>query len=160
MTIRFTATGKIVARAARAHAPACSRATAPLPRQKLRATNRARYIAEIGKQKSLRLKLVRRMLVSSTTVKGGKVTIAGRVVRPLGAPVQQVVVKRRLSCGRYRVVKRFTPPAERALPGHARRARRAARRPPTGSRRGCASSPATRRRYPTFTLPRYVDLAQ
>ena len=42
---------------------------------------------------------------------GGRVTIAGRVVRPLGAPVQRVIVKRRLSCGRYRVIKRFTPPA-------------------------------------------------
>ena len=38
----------------------------------------------IAKEKSLRLKLVRRMLVSSTSVRGSKVTIAGRVVRPLG----------------------------------------------------------------------------
>ena len=50
------------------------------------------------------------MLVSSTSVHGKRVTIAGRVVRPLGAPVQRVIVKRRLSCGRYRVIKPFTPP--------------------------------------------------
>ena len=86
-------------------------ATAPLPRRKIRATNKARYIARIGKEKSFKLKLVRRMLVSSTRVRARKVTITGRVVLPLAAPVRQVVVKRRVSCGRYRVIKRFTPPA-------------------------------------------------
>src|SRR5215218_8299512 len=109
--IRFTATGEVVARP-RVRRSGPFRATAPMPPPGLRATNRARYRAEIAKQKSMRLKLVRRMLVSSTAVRGRRVTIAGRIVRPLGAPVQQVIVKRRLSCGRYRVVKRFTPPAD------------------------------------------------
>ena len=109
--IRFTATGEVVARP-RVRRSGLFRATAPMPPPGLRATNRARYRAEIAKQKSMRLKLVRRMLVSSTAVRGRRVTIAGRIVRPLGAPVQQVIVKRRLSCGRYRVVKRFTPPAD------------------------------------------------
>ena len=68
VTIRFTATNKIVAR------PLVRRtglftATAPLPRRKIRATNKARYIARIGKEKSFKLKLVRRMLVSSTRVR-------------------------------------------------------------------------------------------
>jgi hypothetical protein len=156
--IRFTATGKTVARP-RVRTSGLFTATAPLPRRKLRATNRARYIAQIGKQKSLRLKLVRRMLVSGTTVKGRRVTIAGRIVRPLGAPVQRVVVKRRLSCGRYRVVKRFTPPA-------GGRFRVTLAGPP--SRQAAVYRLQTRVRkfttnpklFPTFTLPRYVDLAQ
>ena len=156
--LRFLATGKVVAR------PVVRRtglfaATVKLPRRGLRATNRARYRAEISKQKSLRLKLVRRMLVSGTSVKGHKVTIAGRVVRPLGAPVRQVVVKRRLSCGRYRVVKRFTPPASGQF-------RITLAGPP--SRQAAVYRLQTRvrkyttnpRLYPTFTLPRYVDLAQ
>ena len=156
--IRFMATGKVVAR------PLVRRtglftATAKLPRKRLRATNRARYQAEIAKEKSLRLKLVRRMLVSGTSVKGSKVTIAGRVVRPLGAPVQQVIVKRRLSCGRYRVIKRFTPPASgrfKITVGGPGSQQAAAYRLQTRVRK-FVSNPKL---YPTFTLPRYVDLAQ
>jgi hypothetical protein len=156
--IRFTATGKVVARP-RVRRSGLFRATAPMPRRGLRATNRARYRAEIAKQKSLRLKLVRRMLVSSTVVKGRRVTIAGRVVRPLGEPIQRVVVKRRLSCGRYRVVKRFTPPASGrfriTLAGPPRR-QAAVYRFQTRVRK-FSSNPKL---FPTFTLPRYVDLAQ
>ena len=156
--IRFTATGKTVARP-RVRTSGLFSATAPLPRRKLRATNRARYIAQIDKQKSLRLKLVRRMLVSGTAVKGGKVTIAGRVVRPLGAPIQPVIVKRRLSCGRYQVVKRFTPPASgqfRITLAGPPRSQAAAYRLQTRVRK-FVSNPKL---YPTFTLPRYVDLAR
>jgi hypothetical protein len=158
VTLRFLATGKVVAR------PVVRRtglfaATVELPRRRLRATNRARYRAEIAKQKSLRLKLVRRMIVSGTSVKGRKVTIAGRVVRPLGAPIQPVVVKRRLSCGRYRVVKRFTPPASGqfriTLDGPPSR-QAAAYRLQTRVRK-FSSNPKL---FPTFTLPRYVDLGQ
>jgi len=156
--IRFMATGKVVAR------PLVRRtglftATAKLPRKKLRGTNRARYRAEIAKEKSLRLKLVRRMLVSHTSVSGKRVTIAARVVRPLGAPVQRVVVKRRLSCGRYRVIKRFTPPASgrfKITVGGPGSQQAAVYRLQTRVRK-FVSNPKL---FPTFTLPRYVDLAQ
>ena len=87
------------------------------------------------------------------------VTIAGRVVRPLGAPVQRVIVKRRLSCGRYRVIKRFTPPASgrfRITVGGPGSQQAAVYRLQTRVRK-FVSNP---RLYPTFTLPRYVDLAQ
>jgi hypothetical protein len=156
--IRLMATGKVVAR------PLVRRtglftATAKLPRKKLRGTNRARYQAEIAKEKSLRLKLVRRMLVSSTGVSGKRVTIAGRVVRPLGAPVQRVIVKRRLSCGRYQVIKRFTPPASgrfKITVGGPGSQQAAVYRLQTRVRKFVSNS----KLYPTFTLPRYVDLAQ
>ena len=70
-----------------------------------------------------------------------------------------MVVKRRLSCGRYRVVKRFTPPASG-------RFRVTLAGPP--SRQAAVYRLQTRVRkftsnpklFPTFTLPRYVDLAQ
>jgi hypothetical protein len=156
--IRFTATGKVVARP-RVRTSGLFRATAPMPPRKLRATNRARYRAEISKQKSLRLKLVRRMLVSSTSVRGRRVTIAGRVVGPLGEPIQQVIVKRRLSCGRYRVVKRFTPPAGgafRVTLGGPPRSQAAVYRLQTRVRK-LTTNPKL---FPTFTLPRYVDLAR
>ena len=54
--IRFTATGKVVARRV-VRSTGLFTATAPLPRRRIRATNGARYIASIGKEKSLRLKL-------------------------------------------------------------------------------------------------------
>jgi hypothetical protein len=156
--IRFLATGKVVARPV-VRTSGLFSATAKLPPAKLRATNRARYRAEISKQRSLRLKLVRRMLVSTTTVRDRRVTIAGRVVRPLGAPVRTVVVKRRLSCGRYRVIKRFTPPASgrfRITVGGPGSEQAAVYRLQTRVRK-FTSNPKL---FPTFTLPRYVDLAQ
>lgn len=156
--IRFTATGKVVARP-KVRNTGLFRATAKLPPRRIRNTNRARYRAEISKQKSLRLKLVRRMLVSGTSVRGSRVTITGRVVRPLTSPVSTIVVKRRLSCGRFRVVKRFNPRSD----GHFRvrlagpdEDQAAAYRLQTRVRK-FVSFPKT---YPTFTLPRYVDLAQ
>ena len=153
------ATGKVVARPLRPpHRPVHRHGEAAAQRGCAR-TNRARYRAEIAKEKSLRLKLVRRMLVSGTAVKGGKVTIAGRVVRPLGAPVQRVIVKRRLSCGRYQVIKRFTPPASgrfQLTVGGPGAQQAAVYRLQTRVRK-FASNPKL---YPTFTLPRYVDLAQ
>jgi hypothetical protein len=38
-----------------------------------------------------------------------KVTLSGRVSRPLGTPVQEISVTRRISCGDVRVVARFKP---------------------------------------------------
>jgi hypothetical protein len=156
VAIRFTAAGKVVARPLVTNG-GLFRATARLPRRGLRATNRARYQASIGGEKSLRLKLVRRMLVSSTRAHGERVTIAGRVVRPLGSPVQTVVVKRRVSCGRYQVVKRFKPPASGrfriTVPGPGD-SQAAVFRMQTRVRK-VTSNPKL---YPTFTLPRFVDL--
>ena len=86
-------------------------------------------------------------------------TITGRVVRPLTSPVSTVVVKRRLSCGKYRVVKRFKPRSNGHFSvrvGGPDADQAAAYRLQTRVRK-FVSFPRT---YPTFTLPRYVDLAQ
>jgi hypothetical protein len=156
--IRFTATGNVVARP-KVRNTGLFRATAKLPPRALRATNRARYRAEIHKQKSLRLKLVRRMLVSSTRARSSRVTIGGRVVKPLATPIRTIVVKRRLSCGRYQVVKRFRPAASgrfRITVGGPDSDQAAVYRLQTRVRK-FTRNPKT---FPTFTLPRYVDLAQ
>lgn len=86
-------------------------ARAPLPAKKLRSTNKARYVAKVGRQKSLNLKLQRRMQVTGVRTSGGKVTIAGRVKGPLAkrAKDREVVVTRRLTCKRYEVVGRGMP---------------------------------------------------
>jgi hypothetical protein len=153
--IRFTATGKTVARP-KVRNDGLFRATARLPRTRLRNTNKARYVASIRKQKSFRLKLARRMVVTSTTRRGSNVTIAGHITGRLASPPKTVIVQRRLSCGRYKVIKRFKPRRDGrfriTLPG------------PTGTE-AAAYRLRTKvprlgsKLYPTFTLPRYVDLA-
>jgi hypothetical protein len=85
------------------------RATAPLPPAAVRNTNRARYVASVGSERSLRLKLRRRLRITRTKQSGRSVVMSGVISRPLGKPLQQVVVTRRVSCGRVEVVKRFKP---------------------------------------------------
>ena len=106
--IRFMADRRTVARP-RVRRDGTFEATAPLPPANIRATNRARYEARIGKQRSMRLKLMRRMVVTSMRSRAGTVTIAGRVVQPLTTPAETVVVKRRVTCRTWKVVKRFRP---------------------------------------------------
>jgi hypothetical protein len=154
--IRLMATGKTVARP-RVRRDGTFRATAPLPDEKIRDTSKARYEASRGKERSMRLKLHRRMLVTSMRSRHGKITIAGQVVQPLAAPVKTIVVKRRVSCRDWKVVKRFRPRADGSF-------RVSLPAPHEGE--AAAYRMTTRvkhfawrmKTYPTFTLPRYVDL--
>ena len=57
----------------------------------------------------MKLKLQRRMIVSEMSSERGVVTIAGRVVGPFTSPMQKVLVKRRVTCRDWKVVKRFRP---------------------------------------------------
>lgn len=108
VTIRFTADNSVVGRPT-VKKDGTFETSGPLPRASIRDTNRARYIASVGKEKSLELKLARRMVVTQLTSKNGKVTIAGRVIRPLGSPVQTIVVQRFVSCSKRQVVARIKP---------------------------------------------------
>jgi hypothetical protein len=134
-------------------------ATAKLPPGAVRRTNNARYQASVGGQRSLDLKLVRRMLVTRTVRRGDTVVITGHVTRPLASPRRPITVKRRFSCSRWRVVKRFKPRAdgrfsvrlEAPLEGEA-----AAYRMQTRVRKFTWLP----KLYPTFTLPRYIDLGR
>jgi hypothetical protein len=154
--IRSTWNGRTVARP-KLSRTGLFRATAALPPSAIRTTNDARYQASVGKQRSLNLKLMRRMLVSSTRQRGDTVTITGRVTKPLASPRRMIVVKRRLSCSRWRVIERFKPRAdgrfsvrlEAPLEGEA-----AAYRMSTKVRKNTFAP----KLYPTFTLPRYVEL--
>jgi hypothetical protein len=154
--IRLTATGRTVARP-RVRKDGTFRATAPLPDEKIRTTSRARYEAGVGKERSMRLKLHRRMLVTSMRSRRGTITIAGQVVQPLAAPVRTILVKRRVSCRDWKVVKRFRPRADGSF---------RVRLPAPHDGEAAAYRMTTRvkhfawrtKTYPTFTLPRYVDL--
>jgi hypothetical protein len=160
VAIRLRATGRVVAHAT-VRKDGSFQTLAPAPPKAYLATNQkansVRYRAEIGKELSLPLKLQRRMIVTSLTSKGSKVTIAGRVVRPLTTPVSTIRLVRRASCHKVVLVKRFKPHADgtfRVTVPAPRGATAAVYRMVTSVREK-ASNP---RSYPTYTLPRGVAL--
>jgi hypothetical protein len=83
--------------------------TAPLPAKTARTSNATRYRARIGTQKSLDLKLARRLVLAPPTAHGGAVALSGQVVAPLARPVAPVAVQQQTACGAWTTVKRFTP---------------------------------------------------
>ena len=133
-------------------------ARAPEPPSSVRYGNLARYQASIGSERSLNLKLHRRMLVDSIRSSSGQVTIVGRVVRPLAAPVAPIYVQRRVSCTSTVNVKRIMPKSDGSFrvtlpaPPHTQAA---VYRATTFVRKVTSN----RKRFPTFTLPRVVQIA-
>ena len=153
VTIRLASTGKVVARA-NVREDGTFRALAPLPARRIRHTNAARYQASIAGERSLPLKLSRRMLVTRTTSTAQGTTLQGRVTGRL-ARRARITVKRRVSCGRWKVVKRLAMPSNgrfRITIPHAHGATSSVFRLQTtvGARN------RNGRPKPTFTLPRYV----
>ncbi len=85
--------------------------TAPLPPVRLRDGNSARYMAESGSQRSLNLKLTRRLGLEPPTFSDGSVALVGQVLPPLTKPVTAVSVEQELECGKTTVAGRFKPSA-------------------------------------------------
>jgi hypothetical protein len=82
---------------------------------------------------------------------------AAAVLGPPARPVRTVVVERRLSCGRFEVVRRFKPGRDgrvRIRVAGPEGSQAAVFRLRTQVRRNTRS----RSLFPTFTLPRFVDL--
>jgi hypothetical protein len=157
VAVVFTATGKTVASPV-VGADGKFSASAPLPPRSLRGTNEARYVARIQKERSLELKLMRRMLVESVRVSAGKVTIAGRVTKPFArrAANRRIELQRRVSCARTETIATFMPRADgtfsvtvAAPPNQGAAVYRlhTKTRPTANSRKD----------FDTFTLPRAVD---
>ncbi|MEJ7894782.1 MAG: hypothetical protein WKF94_19280, partial [Solirubrobacteraceae bacterium] len=158
VSLRFEADGRTAGRA-RVSPDGTFATTTPLPAKRLRSGNRARYQAVLGTEKSLNLKLERRMYVDRLTSEGAKVTVVGRVTRPLGTPRQTITLTRRVSCTRSEVVTRFKPKADGrfsvtvdAPVGQAAAVYR------LGTK--VRKTKTNRKLFPTFTLPRGVNLAQ
>ena len=156
VSIYYTDTNRRVARP-RVGKGGLFRATAPLPPAAVRNTDRARYQARLAGERSLNLKLRRRLLITSTKPKGRAVVMAGRITLPLGKSLQQVVVTRRVSCGGVKVVKRFKPRRNGrfrvTLQGATTRQVATFRfRTKVRFRLG------NPRLFHTFTLPQYVDI--
>jgi hypothetical protein len=109
------------------------------------------------RERSLDLKLLRRMLVEQMSSSDGDVMIKGRIVGPLGKPRRAITIKRRVSCTRDVTVKAVKPNASGrfavTIPA-----------PPTGQAavyRLQTSVPRSARNaklFPSFTLPRAVEL--
>jgi len=158
VSIRFEGTGATVAQTV-VKSDGSFTASAPLPPKKLRTSNRARYRASVGSERSLNLKLARRMVVTKMESANGQVTISGRVSRPLARPVQPIKVQRRVSCKRNETVRSFLPKSDGTF--------KVTVDAPTGQsaavyRLATQVRKNTRNptRYPTFTLPRGVNLEQ
>jgi hypothetical protein len=102
---------------------------------------------------------MRRMQVTGLRARGRKVTIAGRVVKPLASPVRPIVVRRRVSCNRWRVVRRIRPGRDGrfrvTLDGPPRQLAATYR---LTTRVRASARGDSRKTFETFTLPRFVDL--
>ena len=129
--------------------------TAPLPRASVRNTNLSRYTATNGKERSLPLKLVRRMRTSSVQPANGFVTIRGRITLPLAKPAQEIRLVRRVACGKAQVIKRFKAKSDGTFAVRVKGSTRPAVYRATTRVRKNTTNPKT---YPTFTLPRGIDL--
>jgi hypothetical protein len=85
--------------------------TAPLPPAKIRDSLSTRYTAEVGKVRSVHLKLVRRLLLEPLKASGTTVTLTGQLTLPLTKPIAPVTVEQQLECGKTTIAKTFTPSA-------------------------------------------------
>jgi hypothetical protein len=150
----FEATGRTVAEAV-VGPDGAFRAVAPLPAGDLRSSNRARYRAVARGERSLNLKLQRRMrLTRLVTARDGRVVLTGVVDGRL-AEGGTVTIRRRISCTKEVVV-------ETVRAGRGGRFRAVLPAPPAGQA-GVYRAAATvlvgerRKPFPTFTLPGYVE---
>jgi hypothetical protein len=155
VAIVFSATGRTVAHA-KVSKGGTFQTTAPLPPASIRNTNAARYVAKVGSERSINLKLRRRMILSSISSRHGTITIVGHVVRPLGRPAAPLVLRRRISCQQMKVVGRFRPRSD----GSFRVVVKAPRGPGAAVYRltTFVRNPGGHRLFSTFTLPRAVEL--
>ena len=157
VSIVFVPSGKVVAKPKVAPDGSFT-ASAPLPPKRLRNSNATRYEARIGKERSLKLKLVRRMRITSIGVSGGKVVVTGTVVGPLAAKKadRAIELQRSVSCTRTESVAKAMPRANGTF--------RIAVDVPAGQsaavyrlRTKVRQSAASPRAVNTFTLPRGVN---
>jgi len=84
---------------------------ARLPSAGIRASNRARYFAEIGRERSPGLKLTRRLILAPPTSRDRVVTLTGTVTPPLTRPVSDIVVQQQVACSKLVRLMRVTPSA-------------------------------------------------
>jgi hypothetical protein len=159
VAIRSRADGGRVVAHARVSKAGLFKARAPLPPQRYRYTNTARYIAVHGKDESLNLKLHRRMVFTTVRSAHGKVILSGVVTKPWTSPRDGIVIRQRLTCRRNKIVARVHPDSS----GHFRVTLKAPKKGDVGVYRA-----TTMVSYPggwapdfrTYTLPGLVRFAR
>ena len=126
--------------------------------KRIRNTNAARYEARIGAERSLKLKLMRRMRITSIGVAGGKLVVSGTVIGPFAARKadRMIELQRRVSCTRSERVARALPRANGSF--------RISVPVPAGTaaavyrlRTKVRATRSSTRAVDTFTLPRGVN---
>jgi hypothetical protein len=152
--IVFTGTGKQVATTT-VRRDGFFRTHAPVPSKGIRYTSRARYMAIVGRDKSMPLKLHRRMRITSMHHHGRTIRLTGRIYGPAGN--QPITISRRISCTKDVVVGHVHPGAGgvwhatvKAPRGTSAAVYRADTIVPASAGSG--------KMFPTFTLPGYVSL--
>lgn len=157
VSIVFEATGRVVAKA-KVAADGGFETTARLPSRRLRSGNDARYMAVIGKERSMNLKLARRMIVSRMLSRDGRVVIDGRVTGPLAKGAQRsITVTRRVSCTKSERIGTFRPRTDGTFSirfDAPRNSSTAVYRLSTRVRK----TPQNAKTFPTYTLPRAINL--
>jgi len=155
LRIAFGSTGRTVARAT-VRPDGTFETTAPLPARRLRASNAARYRAQLGRQRSPAFKLRRRLMIDDISARNGRVTIAGRVLGVRSG--EPVVVQRRATCRRLVTVGAVHPDRSGRF-----RVTVAAPRSESAAvyrlRTRVPRSARDRRAHMTYTLTPAVDLA-
>jgi len=154
--IYFDPTGQVVAQA-KVGSDGLFSTTAPLPPIGIRFTSRARYYARALGETSLRLKFYRRMHVTMLSSSSGKIHITGTLDSPLTTPISKIVIQRRVSC--TRLVDVLTIQGNKS--GHFSAVLDAPPSGQVGVYRAASfvrQNPLSKKPFPTFTLPRYVDI--
>lgn len=154
--IKYRAQGNKVVAKAKVAADGSFTTTAAMPPSSISDTNLSRYTAVRGDERSLPLKLIRRMRTSSVSSKSGNVTIRGQVSLPLASPVQSIRLIRRVSCGKAQLIKTFKPKSNGSFSVTVKASSKPAVYRAVTAVRKVTTNPKT---YPTFTLPRGIDLS-
>ncbi|MFL5845370.1 MAG: hypothetical protein ACJ762_11800 [Solirubrobacteraceae bacterium] len=130
------------------------RAKAPVPAESIRYSNRARYVAKAAGEKSMPLKLHRRMRFSTLESHGKKVTLKGRIFGPMTGDV--IEIRQAVSCTKDVVVKRIHPRSDGSWKVTLKAPKRA--RAVTYRATTMVRNEGSAKKFPTFTLPGYVSL--
>jgi hypothetical protein len=157
--IVFEGTGKVVATAKVAKDGSFA-TTAALPAARYREGGDARYMAVLGKERSMNLKLDRRMIVDEMIARDGKVVISGRVTGLLAkGGNREITVTRRVSCTKMEKVTTFKPESDGTFS--------VAFDAPTDSKTAVyrlstrvRKTSRSQKTFPTYTLPRAVNLTK
>ncbi len=133
--------------------------TGPLPKASVRETERARYVAELGRERSPSVKLTRRMTMDALTLTRTSVTIYGQVAKPLPKVKRDIVITERTSCsGAAKVVATVRPNKLGNYRAKIRRPRDVDSAIYRLRTRVRVDSRARKETFRTYTLVRAVDL--